>query len=82
MIYATCLNKMFILSQTTIISTDFPVNIWVAPFVVYAFHSSTILQYQVYKRGLQTLHVFDLIFLISRNDRSDPKGLPEKKDHI
>ena len=27
-----------------IISTDFPVNIWVASFMVYAFHGSTFLQ--------------------------------------
>ena len=44
MIYATCLITMFILSQTMIISTDFPVNIWVVSLMVYAFHGSTFLQ--------------------------------------
>ncbi len=44
MIYATCFIIMFILSQATIIFSDFPVNILVASFMVYAFHGSTILQ--------------------------------------
>ena len=48
MIDATCLKIMFILSQTTIIFFDFPVNIWIASFVVYAFQGSTILQLGVY----------------------------------
>ena len=37
MICATCLNiVMFVLSQTMIIFSEFPVNIWVALFVVCA----------------------------------------------
>ncbi len=34
MIYATCCLIMFILSQMTITFSDFPVNIWVASFIV------------------------------------------------
>ena len=34
----------FILSQTTIMPSYFTVNIWVALFMGYAFHGSTILQ--------------------------------------
>ena len=37
MIYATRLIVMVILSQTTINFSDFPVNIWVASFMVCAF---------------------------------------------
>ena len=49
MTYATRLIIMFIPSQTTIIFFfDFPVNIWVASFVVYAFQGSTIVQLGVY----------------------------------
>ena len=44
MIYATYLIIMSILSQTTIHFFDFPVNIGVASFMVYAFHGSTFLQ--------------------------------------
>ncbi len=43
MIYATCL-IMFILSKKTITFSDFPVNIWVASFIVYGFHRSTFFQ--------------------------------------
>ncbi len=43
-----CLIIMFTLSQTTTILFDFPVNIWVASFMVYAFHGSTILQSGIY----------------------------------
>ena len=49
MICATCLNTMFVLSQTAIVFfSEIPVNIWVASFVVYAFHGSTILQSGVF----------------------------------
>ena len=41
LIHATCPIVMFLLSQTTIIFSDFPVNIWVASFMVYSFHSHT-----------------------------------------
>ena len=37
-----------LLSQTAIIFSDYPVNIWVASFMVYVFHGSTILQSGVY----------------------------------
>ncbi len=47
MIYATCLIVMFTLSQTTM-SSDFPVNIWVASFMVFAFHGSAFLQSGVF----------------------------------
>ena len=33
-----------LLSQTTIIFSDYPVNFWVASFMVYIFHGSMILQ--------------------------------------
>ncbi len=48
MIYATCLIIMFILSQKTITFSDFPVNIWVASFIVYAFYGSTFFQSGLY----------------------------------
>ena len=51
MTYATCLIIMFILSQRTIIFPDFPVSIWVASFMVYAFHGSMIIQSGVYIEG-------------------------------
>ena len=37
-----------LLSQTAIIFSDYPVNIWVASFMVYVFHGSTIFQSGVY----------------------------------
>ncbi len=48
MIYETSRMTMFILSQKTITFSDFPVNIWIASFIVKAFHGSTFLQSGVY----------------------------------
>ena len=48
MISATCFVITSILSQTMIHFSDFPVNIWVASFVVYAFYRPTFLQSSVY----------------------------------
>ena len=43
----------YLLSQTTIIFSDYP-SIWIASFMVYAFHGSTILQSGVYISLLQS----------------------------
>ena len=48
MIYAIWFIIMFVLLRTAIIISDFPENIWVASFMVYAFQVSTILQSGVY----------------------------------
>ena len=37
LIYASCVNIMSILSQTKINFSNFPVNLWVASYMVYAF---------------------------------------------
>ena len=49
MIYATRLIVVFILSQTTINVSDFPVNIWVASFMVCAFQDQPFFN-QVYTK--------------------------------
>ena len=44
----TCLIIIFILSQTSVALSDFPVSIWVASLMVYDFNRSTILQSGAY----------------------------------
>ena len=44
----SCLFRFILFIQA--IFPDFPVNIWVASFTIYAFHGSTILQSGVYEK--------------------------------
>ena len=57
MIYASCVSVMCILSQTKINFANFPVNLWVASFMVYAFHL----------RVYPELHVFTKTFIIDNS---------------
>ena len=44
MIYAVCFIIMFIVANDDLFFFYYPVNIWVASFMVYVLHESTILQ--------------------------------------
>ena len=57
MIYATCLIVVFIMSQTTINFSNFPLDIWVASFMVCAFQDQRFFnQVQMCKQLKQLLH--------------------------
>ena len=48
MICASCVKKVCILSQKKINFSYFPVNLWIASFMVYAFHPRAFFQFSVF----------------------------------